>query len=272
MFIEIFEKTHHTWWSFIGVWMKVSLQVCRAPRSILANLDNSELWIVSTRPVISKSSSPCNNPLVTVPRAPITIGNTFTFMFHIFFQFPSKKEILILLFAFFQFYSVVCWDSKVHNSTNSFTFFCWLSWGLVIWPRLGDPFVSQNPRSLCVSFSRTDSGFYIYHLFVWSNLNFLHNSHWITIPTQACLVLCSFWANLLHSIIMWWIISSQSLQNLYFLFYCVISILALIWLVLIALFYASIKRDSTSLLRVPFLNHVYFFSSEKSLFSRLKCP
>ena len=30
--------------------------------------------MVSTRPVISKSSTPFNNPLVTVPRAPITVG------------------------------------------------------------------------------------------------------------------------------------------------------------------------------------------------------
>ena len=30
--------------------------------------------MVSTRPLISKASSPFNNPLVTVPKAPITIG------------------------------------------------------------------------------------------------------------------------------------------------------------------------------------------------------
>ena len=40
----------------------------------------------------------------------------------------------------------------------------------------------------------------IYHLFVWSNFNFLHISKRITLPTQLCIVLYSFCANLLHSL------------------------------------------------------------------------
>ena len=35
----------------------------------------------STHPLVSKSSNPCTNPLVTVPSAPITISITVTFMF-----------------------------------------------------------------------------------------------------------------------------------------------------------------------------------------------
>ena len=44
--------------------------------------------------------------------------------FHIpqFFQFPSKVEILIPLFASSQFYSVFRWNSKVHNSASSLFF------------------------------------------------------------------------------------------------------------------------------------------------------
>ena len=76
------------------------------------------VWIVSTRLLISKSSIPCTSPLVTVRTVVITIGITVTFMFHSFFQSPSKVQVLILLFAFFQFYSVVSWDSKVHNSAS----------------------------------------------------------------------------------------------------------------------------------------------------------
>ena len=64
----------------------------------------------------------------------------------------------------------------------------------------------KSYRSLCVSFSRTGAGLCIYHLFVWSN--FLHISQWITLPTQSCLVLYSFCANLLHSLIMWLMVSS----------------------------------------------------------------
>ena len=52
------------------------------------------IWMFSTCPLISKSSSPCTNPLLTVPRAPITIGTTVTFMFHSFFQLPSKVQVL----------------------------------------------------------------------------------------------------------------------------------------------------------------------------------
>ena len=61
-------------------------QVSRTLLSILADLDNAVIWMVSNRPLISKSFSLCINPLVTVPRAPITIGITVTFMFHNFFN------------------------------------------------------------------------------------------------------------------------------------------------------------------------------------------
>ena len=67
--------------------------------------------MVSTRPPTSKSSRPFNKPLVTVPKAPITIGIIVTFIFLIFF----KVEVLIYLFTYFQFSSVVSRDSKVDN-------------------------------------------------------------------------------------------------------------------------------------------------------------
>ena len=53
-----------------------------------------------------------------------------------------------------------------------------------------------------VLFSKTDVGLWIYYLFVWSNLNFLHIFQWITLPIQLCLVLNSFCVNLLRSLIM----------------------------------------------------------------------
>ena len=65
------------------------------------------------------SSSTLQVPLVTVTKAPITIGTIDTFMFPSVFQFPSKFEVLIHLFPFFQFYSVVSWDSSVNNFANS---------------------------------------------------------------------------------------------------------------------------------------------------------
>ena len=85
-----------------------SPQVSRTLLSILAVFNNSVVWMVSTRPPTSKSSSmPFNNPLVTVPKAPITIGIIITFMFYSFFN-----SLAISLFTFFQFYSVVSRYSK----------------------------------------------------------------------------------------------------------------------------------------------------------------
>ena len=96
-----------------------SPQVYRTLLSILAVFNNAVVWMVSTRPPTSKSSRLFYNPLVSVPKAPITIGKIVTFMFHSFFQFPSKVEILILLFTFFKFYSGVSRNSKVDNFASS---------------------------------------------------------------------------------------------------------------------------------------------------------
>ena len=132
-----------SWCSFSEVWVAASLpQVSRTLLSILADLNNVVVWIFSTRFLISNSSSPFNNPLVTVSRTPITVGINVTFMFRSFFsslilhldffqvscstvfQFSSKVQGTYSLFTFFQFYSVVSRDSKVHNSASSL--FCWL--------------------------------------------------------------------------------------------------------------------------------------------------
>ena len=51
-----------------------SPQVSRTLLSILTVFNNAVVWMVSTRPPTSKSSRPFNNPLVTVPKAPITIS------------------------------------------------------------------------------------------------------------------------------------------------------------------------------------------------------
>ena len=80
-------------------------------------------------------------------------------------------KVLIFLFTLIQFYSTVSRHSKVHNSISSF--FYWLLQDLVIWS--WSVSISKSQRSFWVSFSRTDSWLWIvYHLFVLSNLNFLH--------------------------------------------------------------------------------------------------
>ena len=89
-----------------------SPQVSRSLLSILVDLNNDVFWMVSSYPLIYKPSSPFSNPLRIAPSAPNTIGIIVTFVFQSFFLFSSKVKVLICLFAFFQFYSVVCRNTK----------------------------------------------------------------------------------------------------------------------------------------------------------------
>ena len=119
--------------------------VSRTLINILPDLNNAVVWMVSNRP-ISKSSSPSTNSSVTTERS---IYNWYNGHFHVqlIFQFSNTVKVLTSLYAFLQFYSEVSWNGEVHYSAGSFFFFFfWLSQSLVVWPRLGDPFVSQNPR------------------------------------------------------------------------------------------------------------------------------
>ena len=212
-----------------------SLSVSKSPQdsrtrlSILAVLSKAVVWIVSTRPPTSKSSRPFNNPLVTVPNAPITI---VTFMFHSFFNSLARSRYLSFFSLSFRF---ILWSTETAKSTIlQILFLLLMRSGLLAGIRWSVCMLKSH-RSLCESFSRTGAGLCIYHLFVWSNWNFLYISQWITLPTQSCLALYSFCANLLHSLIVWLIVSSLSSHSLHLLFYCVLSILDLIWFVLMAL-------------------------------------
>ena len=117
-------------------------QVSRTLLSILADVNDSLLWIVSTWIFIPKSFSPFNKPLGIVPSAICTIVIIVIFIFHIFLHLEHGH------FAFFYFCSGVCQNDKVSYLAGSL-FYCWLLLGLVVWPRFGNLFVSQNSRELC---------------------------------------------------------------------------------------------------------------------------
>ena len=162
------------------------------------------------------------NLLVTVPIIKKHHHNWYNCHLHVpfFFRFSSNVEVHISLFTFFQFYSVVSRDSKVDNFSGFLFLLIIIRSGLqaeIRWSVC----MSKSDRSLCVSFSRTGARLCIYHLLAWSNLNFLHISQWITLPTQSCLALYSFCANFLHSLTMWLMVSSLSLHSLHLLFCCV---------------------------------------------------
>ena len=92
----------------------MSPQVSRTLFSILAVLNNEVVWIVSTRPLTSKSSSPFSNPLVTVPNAPITVSIIVTRMFHSFFNSLARLRYL----SFFSHsLSFVLWSAETAKST-----------------------------------------------------------------------------------------------------------------------------------------------------------
>ena len=113
----------------------------------------------------------------------ITTGITVTHMHPIFVQFPSRVQVSYRSFRFFFFcfvlFSVLFCDSA---ETAKFTirqvlFLSFFLFYLVVWPRLGDPFVSQNSREVYTSHSAGRILVCAYIIcFLRSNLNFLHNS------------------------------------------------------------------------------------------------
>ena len=78
--------------------------------------------------------------------------NWYHHHFHVprFFQFPSKVQEL-----FSHSFNFTLGSAGTAKSTilQVLFFSCWLLLRLVVWPRFGDPFVSQNLRGVCVSHS-----------------------------------------------------------------------------------------------------------------------
>ena len=128
----------------------MSPEVSRTLLSILAVLNNVVVWMVSSRPLISKYSSPFNDPLVTVPKAPIAIGIIVTFIFHSFFSSLAWSRYL----SFFSLsFSFILWSTGTAKFCKFFFFVVdyykvWSSW-----LRLGDPCVCQSPIRVYVCHS-----------------------------------------------------------------------------------------------------------------------
>ena len=146
----------------------------RTLHSILADLNKALVCIVSTRPLISKFSSLCINPLVTVLRALITIGITVTFMFRSFYNPLARSRYLSFFSLSFNF---TLWSAGTGKTillqVLFFVGYC------LVWSSGRDLLIRLNvkiPGEFVFHFSRMDSGLCIYHLVIWLNSNFLHNS------------------------------------------------------------------------------------------------
>ena len=137
-----------------------------------------------------------------------------------FFKSLAMSRYLSLLSLSFKF---TMWSSGTTKSSIRQTLFFLL---IITWSgRLAEirwsSCISKFQRSLYVSLSRIDTWLRIYHFFVWSKFDFFHSSQWITLPTRSCLVLYSFCASMLLSLIIRLTASSQSPHNLHLLFCCV---------------------------------------------------
>ena len=113
----LFESFSHQFKLMVFHWSlndSKSPPVSRTFLSILAILNNVAVWMVSTCSLTSNSSSPFNNPLVTVSNAPITIGIIVTFMFHSFFNSLVRLRYL----SFFSLsFSFILWSTGRAKST-----------------------------------------------------------------------------------------------------------------------------------------------------------
>ena len=126
-----------------------SPQVSRTRLRILAVLSNAVIWIVSTSPPTSKSSRPFNNPLVIVPKAPITIVTFVTFMLHSFFNFLARSRYL----PFFLHIPSDLLSGPPGQQSQQFckcSPFFLLLLDLVLWPGLVNPFVCKSPIGVYV--------------------------------------------------------------------------------------------------------------------------
>ena len=84
-----------------------SLQLCWTLPNILTDLCGAVVWTVSVLLRISSSTSLFSKFFGIVPRAPIVIGITVTFVFHSFFSYLAKSRCLSTYFF------SLCWNGKV---------------------------------------------------------------------------------------------------------------------------------------------------------------
>ena len=199
-----------------------------------------------TRPLIHKSFGFLTSPLLIVLNATSTIGITATILFHcFFFQSSCKVLVLIILFAFVKFPTVVSWNGKIHYPAGS------LFLMLTITRSQDDPFVfKKKHRIFCVSILGRILGWaYIIYSYVQISISCTITSESPFPPIHANSY--TFFANLLLSLIMGLIVSSLSPRNLHLWFRFILSIFVLTSLILMISFCAAVRRDSISPFRFP---------------------
>ena len=135
---------------------------------------------------------------------PITIGIIVTYTFHNFFNSIAK---LMYLSFFSLSFSFSLWSASTVKSSilhGLFSLLIIIRSGLlaeIMWSVC----MSKSHRSLCVSFSRTGAGLCIFHLFVWSNINFLHVLLLLLLSLLLLLLLLLFYSlRTFQTSVNWW--------------------------------------------------------------------
>ena len=133
------------------------IKLSRTLPSIQAGLNNTSVCIFSTyllfssvpvllqflwrlsqvdQPQLLSQSPSCSIDFFSLlARSRSLLIFSLTFIFHQWPAVTAESTIRHVFFSFFLF----CW--------------CWLSLGLVVWSRLGYPFLSKNPRNVCAFYS-----------------------------------------------------------------------------------------------------------------------
>ena len=180
-----------------------SLQVSRTLLSFWTDLNNSVFWMVSAHPLISKSSSPFNNSLTTVTKAPITIGIGVTFMFHSF----SIPMHLSLSFNF------TLWSAGTASSTILQILFFVVVDYYKAWSSAWDYMIRLYGRipekSVCIILQDI---YWVVHIPFVRMVKFKFLAQFpvdhFAQPVESSLILFLF--KILHSLIMWLMASSLS--------------------------------------------------------------
>ena len=144
----------HQRWLMVFTW---SLSCCKSPQvsrtllNILADLKNVVVWMFSTCLLFLSLPVPLAIPWVLFRvHQPQLLSLSRPFSVVVFSSLARSRDLsLVSLYFVFTLRSAGR-QSPLFGRLSCF--FC-LSQRLVVWPRLGDPFVSQNPRELCSSYS-----------------------------------------------------------------------------------------------------------------------
>ena len=171
-------------------------QFSRTLLSILTDLSNVVVWTVSTRPLIPKSSCPFTNPLVTVPRAPITLSIIVSFMFHCFFNSLARSRYLYFFSVSFNFSLWSAGTAKFTILQVLFFFYykawsCERDWVIRLYVKIPEEFVRVILQGRC----------WVVHIPFVCTVKFQFLAQFpVDHPDRP--VLYSFCANLFHSLIM----------------------------------------------------------------------